>query len=249
MPRRISRPVWRRWDTISTKRRNIRARHSFTARLLRFFLRALLVRSESSMPVERSTESWPSTRQSTMSCSRPRSCSLIRCSSALHWEASGESGRCCRTTPVERDGLRTGIPGHANSWLSTIEEAASRKEAEREYLGRGDWKRLTKRMSVLPRKANFTATPDFSKIAAPRKALRAFVADTQRAGSRLLFVAAVGDDLRAMERLSGIKAELFADWDEAKAGRSREGALLADFDAGFAGSGRKPLVVVTASDV
>jgi transcription-repair coupling factor (superfamily II helicase) len=142
-----------------------------------------------------------------------------------------------------------GIPGHAKSWLSTIEEAAGRKEAEREYLARGDWKRLTKRMSVLPRKAGFTATPDFSKIAAPRKALRAFVAETQRAGSRLLFVAAVEDDLRAMERMSGIKAERFADWDDATGGRSREGALLADFDAGFVGRGRNPLVVVTASDV
>jgi len=142
-----------------------------------------------------------------------------------------------------------GIPSHAESWLSTIEEAAGRKDAEREYLGRGDWKRLTKRMSVLPRKAVFTATPDFSKVAAPRKALRAFVAETQRAGSRLLFVAAVEDDLRAMERMSGIKAERFADWDEATKGRSREGALLADFDAGFVGSGRKSLVVVTASDV
>jgi transcription-repair coupling factor (superfamily II helicase) len=142
-----------------------------------------------------------------------------------------------------------GIPGHANSWLSTIEEAAGRKEAEREYLGRGDWKRLTKRMSVLPRKANFTATPDFSKIAAPRKALRAFVSDMQRTGSRLLFVAAVEEDLRAMERMSGIKAERFADWYEATVARSREGALLADFDAGFVGSGRKPLVIVTASDV
>src|SRR5262245_49366517 len=78
------------------------------------------------------------------------------------------------------------IPGHADSWLSTIEEAAGRKETEREYLGRGDWKKLAKRMSVLPRKAGFTATPDFSKMAAPRKALRTFVADTQRAGSQLL---------------------------------------------------------------
>ena len=33
-----------------------------------------------------------------------------------------------------------GVPGHADSWLSTIEEAAGRKEVEREYLGRGDWK-------------------------------------------------------------------------------------------------------------
>jgi len=141
------------------------------------------------------------------------------------------------------------IPVHADSWLSMIEEAAGRKEAEREYLGRGDWKKLAKRMTVLPRKAGFTAAPDFSKVAAPRKALRAFVVDTQRAGSRLLFIAAVDDDLRAMERMSGIKAERFANWDEAAAGRSRECALLADFDAGFVGSGRKPLVVVTASDV
>ncbi len=142
-----------------------------------------------------------------------------------------------------------GIPGHADNWLSTIEEAAGRKEAEREYLGRGDWKNLMKRMSVLRRKANFAATPDFSKVAAPRKALRAFVADTQRAGSRLLFVAAVEDDLRAMERMSGIRAQRFGGWDEAKSARSREGALLADFDAGFVAAGRKPLVVVTSSDV
>jgi len=142
-----------------------------------------------------------------------------------------------------------GVPGHAESWLSTIEEAAGRREAEREYLGRGDWKRLAKRVSVLPRNAGFRATPDFSKIASPKKALRAFVAETQRAGSRLLFVAAVEDDLRLMERMSGIKAERFSDWDEATEGRSREGAVLADFDAGFVGAGRKPLVVVTASDV
>ena len=142
-----------------------------------------------------------------------------------------------------------GIPLHADSWLGTIEEAAGRKEAEREYLGRGEWKKLAKRMTVLPRKAAFTASPDFSKMAAPRKALRAFVAETQRTGSRLLFVAAVEDDLRAMERMSGIKAERFTEWDAAMSGRSREGALLADFDAGFIGSGRKPLVVVTASDV
>jgi transcription-repair coupling factor (superfamily II helicase) len=141
------------------------------------------------------------------------------------------------------------IPLHADIWLGTIEEAAGRREAEREYLGRGEWKKLAKRMSVLPRKAAFTASPDFSKMVAPRKALRAFVAATQQAGSRLLFVAAVEDDLRAMERMSGIKAERFNEWDAATSGRSREGAFLADFDAGFIGSGRKPLVVVTASDV
>jgi transcription-repair coupling factor (superfamily II helicase) len=142
-----------------------------------------------------------------------------------------------------------GITGHADSWLGTIAEAAGRREAEREYLTQADWKAMTRRMSVLPRKAPFKATPDFSKEASPRKALRTFVADTQRAGSRLLFVAAVEDDLRAMERMSGVKTERFPDWDQAMAARSRDGALLADFDAGFVGAGRKPLVVVTASDV
>jgi transcription-repair coupling factor (superfamily II helicase) len=142
-----------------------------------------------------------------------------------------------------------GIPGHADGWRSTIEEAAGQKEVEREYLGRGEWKKLAKRISILPRKAGFAPTPDFSKMAAPRKALRAFVADTLRAGSRLLLVAAVEDDLRAMERMSGTKAERFVGWAEVKEGRSREGALLADFDAGFVEAGRKPLVVVTASDV
>ncbi|MBR0795290.1 DEAD/DEAH box helicase [Bradyrhizobium jicamae] len=142
-----------------------------------------------------------------------------------------------------------GVPDHAGNWLRTIEEAAGRRDPEREYLGRGDWRRLTRRMSMLPRKAAYTATPDFSKEPSPRRTLRAFVADTQRAGSRLLFVAAVEDDLRAMERLSGLKTERYADFDEATGARDRGGALLADFDAGFVVSGRKPVVVVTASDV
>ncbi|MEY9922052.1 hypothetical protein ABIF99_008367 [Bradyrhizobium japonicum] len=34
-----------------------------------------------------------------------------------------------------------GVPGHADIWLGTIEEAAGRRDAEREYLGRADWKR------------------------------------------------------------------------------------------------------------
>jgi transcription-repair coupling factor (superfamily II helicase) len=142
-----------------------------------------------------------------------------------------------------------GVTVHAESWLSTIEEAAGRKDVEREYLGRADWKKLAKKIGVLPRKTAFSATPDFSKESSPRKGLRSFIADVQRAGSRLLFVAAVEDDLRAMERMGGIKAERFADWDEASRAGNRHGALLADFDAGFVLSGRKPVVVVTASDV
>ena len=141
------------------------------------------------------------------------------------------------------------VPAHADSWLSTIEEAAGRRDSEREYLGRGEWKRLKKRMSVLPAKAAFAATPDFSKVATPRNALRSFVAEAQRTGSRLLLVAAVEDDLRVLERMGGIKVERYANWDEAAGARSRDNALLADFDAGFVTFGRKPISVVTASDV
>jgi transcription-repair coupling factor (superfamily II helicase) len=143
----------------------------------------------------------------------------------------------------------SGVVRHADGWLDTIGEAASRKDAERDYLRRDEWKTQAKRLSILPRKAAYVATPDFSKMAAPRKAFREFVAETQKAGSRLLFVAAVEDDLRAMERMSGIQGERFGDWDKAAAARRGESAILADFDAGFAGLGRKPLVVVTATDV
>jgi transcription-repair coupling factor (superfamily II helicase) len=142
-----------------------------------------------------------------------------------------------------------GVLAHADGWLSTIEEAAGRTDREREYLGRREWRQSTRRMSVLPQKAPFCPTPDFSKVASPRKALRAFLDETRRSGSRLVFVAAQEEDLRAMERMSGVKAERFPNWNETIAGRHREIALLTDFDTGFVAPGRKPLVVVTASDV
>lgn len=140
------------------------------------------------------------------------------------------------------------VPSHADGWLDTIEEAAPRSEREREYLGRSDWKRLSKGMKVLPRTASFRAVPEFSKLTSSRKALRGFVEETRRAGSRLILVAAHEDDLRVMERMSGVKAERCGDWEEVARGRS-EAALLADLDAGFVVPGKKPLVVVTASDV
>jgi len=142
-----------------------------------------------------------------------------------------------------------GTQARAESWLSTIEEAGGRRKIERNYLGRADWKRLAKRMTVLPRRTGFAVTPDFSTTTAPRKALRTFVESTRRAKSRLFFVAAVEDDLRAMETMSGAKMTRFADWTAAVAARNREGALLADFDKGFLLSGQKAVVFVTATDV
>jgi transcription-repair coupling factor (superfamily II helicase) len=141
------------------------------------------------------------------------------------------------------------VPGHASAWLSTIEEAAGRSEGNREYLARRDWEQGAKHLTVLPRDAPYRGTPDFSKVAAPRKALRAFVSETQRSGARLLFVAAVEEDLRLMARMSGIRADCFSDWADATAKRNREAALLADFDSGFVVPGQKPLVVITSTDV
>src|SRR5262249_55371611 len=141
------------------------------------------------------------------------------------------------------------VPAHADSWLSTIEEAAGRRDSEREYLGRGDWKKLKKRISVLPAKAAFAASPDFSKVAAPREALRAFVAGAERAGYRLLYVAAIEDELRTRERMSGVRPDRFPNWYELPEARNREASLLADFDAGFVTTCKRPTLVVTASDV
>jgi transcription-repair coupling factor (superfamily II helicase) len=142
-----------------------------------------------------------------------------------------------------------GVPLHADGWLSTIEESAGRADREREYLGRRDWKQAAKVMKVLPRTAPFQATPEFSKLSSSRKALRAYVEEARRAGSRLIFVAAQEDDLRVMERMSGLKAQRSSDWNDAASGRNGEAALQADLDAGFVVPGRKALVVVTASDV
>ncbi|SFO97664.1 transcription-repair coupling factor (superfamily II helicase) [Bradyrhizobium sp. Ghvi] len=142
-----------------------------------------------------------------------------------------------------------GAPVHADAWLSTIEEAAGRADREREYLGRSDWKQAIRGMKVLPRSAPFQPTPEFSKLSSARKALRAFVEDVRRAGSRLIFVAAQEDDLRVMERMSGVRVERVADWDEVESARQRDVALLADLDAGFVILGKKSAVVLTASDV
>ena len=142
-----------------------------------------------------------------------------------------------------------GVPAHADAWLDTIEEAAATADREREYLSRRDWKQGTKLLSLLPLSAPYRATPEFSKAPSPRKALRDFVGETQRGRARLLFVAAVPDDLRLMERMSGVRPERFVDWKQATGKRRPEAALLADFDGGFIVPAERSLVVITATDV
>ncbi len=143
----------------------------------------------------------------------------------------------------------TAAPKHANTWLSTIEDAAARAERDRACLSRREWSQAAKRIALLPPTAPYRATPEFFRQTAPRKALRAFIEEAQHIDARVLFVAAVEADLRLMARMSGVKAECVADWAEATARGRQEAALLAGFDAGFVVPGRKPLVVITASDV
>ena len=141
------------------------------------------------------------------------------------------------------------VPARADSWLNSIDQAVGPKEAEREYMGKAEWNEVLKRVTLLPRKAAYEATPEFCRSGTPGKDLRSFVAETQRTGARLLLVAAVEEDLRKMERMAAVKAERYSEWDTAARSRSNEGAVLADFGAGFVVSGKQPLVVVTATDV
>lgn len=141
------------------------------------------------------------------------------------------------------------VPKHADTWLSTIEDAASRAERDRAYVSRREWDQAAKSIALLSTTAPYRATPEFFKEAAPRKTLRAFVEEAQRRDARLVFAAAVEADLRLMAAMSGVKAECAADWAQATARGRRETALLAGFDAGFIIPGRKPIVVITASDV
>jgi transcription-repair coupling factor (superfamily II helicase) len=140
------------------------------------------------------------------------------------------------------------VPANAEGWLSKIEETASPADRDREYLSRREWSLVTKRMSVLPLKAPYHPTPDFSKLASPGKALRAYVSKAQKNGARLLFVSAHDDDLRSMERMGGVRIERFCDWRGATAARVNA-AVLADFDRGFLIAGRKTIIVVTGTDV
>jgi transcription-repair coupling factor (superfamily II helicase) len=61
-----------------------------------------------------------------------------------------------------------------------IEEAAVHAEREREYVSRRDWGQAMKRIGVLPPTTLYRGTPDFSKLARPRKALRDYVGEAQR---------------------------------------------------------------------
>ena len=162
---------------------------------------------------------------------RPQPGSLVDYCGRAHWVADAQ------------------VPANADVWLSTIEQALGVKDAEREYMSRGEWNGLSKHISILPRRAPYEATPAFYKSETPGKDLRAFVSEARRTRMRLLFVAAVHEDLRKMERMAGIRAERFPVWKDAAESRNAEGAVVADFDLGFVIDGKRPLAAVTATDV
>jgi transcription-repair coupling factor (superfamily II helicase) len=142
-----------------------------------------------------------------------------------------------------------GVFANAESWLGRIEEAASATDSQPEYLSRKDWSLATERMRVLPLKASYNPTPDFSKLPMPGKSLRTYVSKAQKDGAHLVFVSAHDDDLRSIERMSGVRLERFSDWRSAIVRHAGNAAVFADFDRGFVIRGRKTIVVITATDV
>jgi transcription-repair coupling factor (superfamily II helicase) len=142
-----------------------------------------------------------------------------------------------------------GVSAKAEGWLGRIDEAGSATDIQREYLDRKDWSLAAKRMRVLPLKAPYDAPPDFSKLPSPGKSLRTYVSKAQKDGARLVFVSAHDDDLRSMERMSGVRLEPSSDWRTAIGGRAGNAAVSADFDRGFVIRGRKAIIVITATDV
>ena len=151
MSSRISRAVWRLWDTISTKRRNIPGTALFHGKTFEIFPAGALgpYRIEHSGDAIRKIVAVDPSEHDVIS----EASELLVDPMSERLALGGKRGQrailpdyCDRAQWI----TDAGVPGHADNWLSTIEEAAGRKEAEREYLGRGDWKRLAKRMSVLP---------------------------------------------------------------------------------------------------
>ena len=161
---RICKPVCKLWATISTKRRNFRVRRSFTARRSRFSGGALNpFRIEHADEVIRKIVGGDPEEHEVMFEVRE----LLVDPMFERLALEGKRGE--RATLPDYCGRArwiadAGIPGHADGWLSTIEEAAGQKEVvEREYLGRGEWKKLAKRMNMLPRKAGFASIPPISR--------------------------------------------------------------------------------------
>lgn len=71
------------------------------------------------------------------------------------------------------------VPANAESWLSKIEETAS-PDRDRECLSRREWSLVTKRMSVLPLKAPYHPTSNFSKLACPERHFARVLAKRKR---------------------------------------------------------------------
>ncbi|WP_410051547.1 TRCF domain-containing protein [Bradyrhizobium sp. SZCCHNR1085] len=142
------------------------------------------------------------------------------------------------------------VPVRAAARLAAIEESGDARSREATFIGRREWQEVMRGLAVLPESSTLESIPNFSRETSARTALRRFIAAAKRSGARLLFAAAIEQDLQRMERLAGLKTLRRADW----AGASRPPAgkvtsLLADLDTGFRTGRTRPLLVVAAADV
>lgn len=142
------------------------------------------------------------------------------------------------------------VPARAEARLAAIEESGDPRGRAASFIGQREWQDGMRGLVVLPRSSTIETTPTFARETSARTALRRFIAGAGRSGARLLFAAAIEQDLQRMERLAGLKTLRRSDW----AGASRPPAgqitsLLADLDAGFRTGHTHPLLVVAAADV
>ena len=142
MPSGTLRAVLRNWATISTKRRNIPGTALFHGKTFEIFPAGALgpYRIEHSGDAIRRIVAVDPNEHDVISDFKELMVDPMSERLAL----GGERGQRA-TFPDYCDRARwivdAKVPGHADSWLSTIEEAAGRRDSEREYLGRGDWKK------------------------------------------------------------------------------------------------------------
>ncbi len=143
------------------------------------------------------------------------------------------------------------VPAQIEARLAGIDESGiETRSREAAFTDRTTWHRAMQRATVLPKISDVEAIPNFSVQRSARSSLRRFLAENRHHNARILFTAAVEEDLLRMERVAGLRTRRATSWTTASRTHAGEVAsLLVDFDAGFGTGTAHPLVVITASEV
>jgi transcription-repair coupling factor (superfamily II helicase) len=137
----------------------------------------------------------------------------------------------------------------ADRWLRTIAELVGSKAGTAPlFLTAAEWQATMQRCEFLPAGGPERTVPYFALEKSAGTALAKFVKACRRDGRRVIFTAAVAQDLRRLERLVGTSAEHFPTWSKANEASSDLASVLIDFEQGFVLSGEPPIAVVAAAD-